>query len=175
MALLIALLPVNLLLALLLRTLQGPGVMFFQKRAGLHGEPFKLVKFRTMRDLRDSEGCLLDDDARVTSIGTFLRKTRLDELPSFWNVFTGDLAFVGPRPLLPSTIAALGERGVKRGAVRPGLTGWAQINGNTLLSLDEKVELDIWFIENRRWFTNPVIIASTIWVMIAGEKRRRTR
>jgi lipopolysaccharide/colanic/teichoic acid biosynthesis glycosyltransferase len=171
--LLVLLLPFNLLIALLLRILQGPGVLFVQQRSGLGGKPFNLVKFRTMRDLRDDDGRLLDDEARVTAIGTFLRKTRLDELPSFWNVMTGDLAFIGPRPLLPWTIQSLGDRGVKRGAVRPGLTGWAQISGNTLLTLDEKVALDLWYIERRNWYTDLSIVASTIWVMVAGEKRRK--
>jgi lipopolysaccharide/colanic/teichoic acid biosynthesis glycosyltransferase len=171
--LLILLLPVNLMLALLLRIFQGPHVLFVQQRSGRGGKPFNLVKFRTMRDLRDDDGRLLPDEARVTAIGTLLRKTRLDELPSFWNVLTGDLAFIGPRPLLPWTIQSLGERGVKRGMVRPGLTGWAQISGNTLLSLDEKVALDLWYIERRNWHVDVSIVASTIWVMIAGEKRRK--
>jgi lipopolysaccharide/colanic/teichoic acid biosynthesis glycosyltransferase len=170
---LIVLLPVNLVIALLLRVLQGPGVLFIQERSGLGGKPFRLVKFRTMRDLRDEDGRPLPDEDRVTGIGTFLRKTRLDELPSFWNVLIGDLAFIGPRPLLPWTIESLGERGVKRGTVHPGLTGWAQISGNTLLTLDEKVALDLWYIERRSWSTDMSIIASTIWVMLAGEKRRK--
>lgn len=163
-------LPVMLLLALALRIWQGPGVLFCQERAGLAGLPFSLVKFRTMRDTRDSNGELLPDDQRTTGIGSFLRKTRLDELPGFWSVVRGDLAFIGPRPLLPPTIKALGEVGRRRGAVRPGLTGWAQVNGNTLLSLEEKVALDLWYIEHRRWHTDFVILFATIWVMIAGEK-----
>lgn len=170
---LIALTPVNLVIALLLRFLQGKGVLFRQSRAGLGGASFTLVKFRTMRDLRDAEGQLLDDAERVTRIGTFLRKSRLDELPSLWNVVTGDIAIVGPRPLLPETIAGLGERGVRRGSVHPGLTGWAQVSGNTLLSLDEKIDLDLWYIENGNWQTDLAILVSTISVMVAGEKRKR--
>ena len=170
----IGLLPVNLTLATLLRVFQGPGTLFVQQRAGLHGQPFNLFKFRTMRDLRGDDGELLHDDARVTAIGTFLRKTRLDELPSFWNVILGDLAFIGPRPLLPHTVQSMGDRGVKRGTVRPGLTGWAQINGTTLLTLQEKVTLDIWYIENRRWHTDLSIIVLTLWVMIGGERRRKS-
>lgn len=163
-------LPLMLLLALALRIWQGRGVLFWQERSGLAGKSFRLVKFRTMRDTRGSDGELLPDEQRTTRIGSFLRKTRLDELPSFWNVMLGELAFIGPRPLLPPTISALGELGRQRGAVPPGLSGWAQVNGNTLLSLEEKVALDLWYIENRRWHTDLVIILATIWVMIAGEK-----
>jgi lipopolysaccharide/colanic/teichoic acid biosynthesis glycosyltransferase len=170
---LIALIPVNLVIALLLRFLQGKGVLFRQSRSGYRGSTFTLVKFRTMRDLRDADGQLLDDADRVTGIGTFLRKSRLDELPSLWNVVTGDIAIVGPRPLLPETIASLGERGVRRGSVHPGLTGWAQVSGNTLLSLDEKIDLDLWYIDNGNWQTDLGILVSTVSVMVAGEKRKR--
>lgn len=173
--LLIILLPVNLLIALLLRVFQEPGVLFVQQRSGLAGRPFNLVKFRTMRDLRDADGRLLDDEARTTAIGAFLRKVRLDELPSLWNVLSGDLAFVGPRPLLPDTIQSLGERGKERGTVLPGLTGWAQVSGNTLLTLDEKIRLDLQYIGKRRWHTDVYVIIMTIWVMTAGEKRRNDR
>lgn len=170
---LVALLPVNLIIAALLRVLQGKNVLFRQTRSGLGCKPFTLVKFRTMRDLRDADGQLLPDEDRVTGIGTFLRKTRLDELPSLWNVVNGDIAIVGPRPLLPETIASLGERGVKRGSVSPGLTGWAQVNGNTLLTLDEKISLDLWYIDNGDWRTDLSIVISTLGVMATGEKRRR--
>lgn len=169
---LLLLLPMNLAIALLLRILQGPGVLFRQERSGLGGRSFELIKFRTMRDLRDPEGRPLEDEARVTPIGTFLRKTRLDELPSFWNVLSGDLAYVGPRPLLPETIKSLGERGKKRGEVLPGLTGWAQISGNTMLTLEEKISLDLEYIELRRWHTDAQVIVRTVWMMINGEKRR---
>lgn len=170
---LLVLMPVNLVIAVLLRVLQGKGVLFRQLRSGYGGVPFTLVKFRTMRDLRDANGHLLDDADRVTGIGTFLRKTRLDELPSLWNVVTGDIAIVGPRPLLPETIQGLGERGARRGRVRPGLTGWAQVSGNTLLSLDEKIDLDLWYIDNGNWKTDLSILVSTVSVMVAGEKRKR--
>lgn len=168
--LLLAVSPILLIIAGAVRLLQGPGVLFQQDRAGYNGTAFRLVKFRTMRDTRDSNGALLPDEMRTTAIGSFLRKSRLDELPSFWNVARGDLAFIGPRPLLPHTIAALGDVGKRRGAVRPGLTGWSQVNGNTLLSLEEKVALDLWYIDHRRWNTDLIIILATIWVMVAGEK-----
>src|SRR5690606_31422560 len=110
-----------------------------QERSGKNGRIMTLVKFRSMRDVNDACGDPLPDEQRVTFLGRLLRRSRLDELPGLWNVVTGDMAFVGPRPLLPQTIAGMGRAGQERGKVKPGLTGWAQINGNTLLTLDEKV------------------------------------
>lgn len=170
--LLLICLPVMALLAALILALQGRPILFRQDRSGKHGIPFNMVKFRTMRDLRDSSGALLPDAVRTTSLGAFLRRSRLDEIPGLWNVVTGDLAFIGPRPLLPETIASLGERGVQRGQVAPGLTGWAQVNGNTLLTLDEKVALDLWYIEHRSLRTDYDILLATFWVMFRGEVRR---
>lgn len=171
----VALLPVNFLIALLLTMSVGRNFLFVQQRSGLGGEPFDLVKFRTMRDLRGSDGELLADEQRVTRIGRLLRKTRLDELPSFWNVARGDMALVGPRPLLPETIESLGERGRLRGTVLPGLTGYAQISGNTLLSLDEKIALDLHYVAAHRWHSDVYILIMTLVVMIFGEKRRLRR
>jgi len=164
--------PLIALLAATLAVVQGRPVLFRQVRSGLHGAPFRLVKFRTMRETRDDAGRLLPDEQRVTTVGTVLRKTRLDELPSLWNVVTGDLAFIGPRPLLPITIESLGANGLRRGRVSPGLTGWSQVNGNTLLSLDEKVALDLWYIGHRSFRTDVAILARTLWVMTRGETRR---
>jgi lipopolysaccharide/colanic/teichoic acid biosynthesis glycosyltransferase len=168
--LLILLLPLLAIIAIALRIFQGQRVMFRQTRSGLGGRIFRIVKFRTMRDTRDAAGKLLPDSARVTGIGNFLRRTRFDELPGLWNVVTGDLAFIGPRPLLPWTIAALGEAGAKRGSVPPGVTGWAQINGGILLTDDEKVALDLWYIANRTWRLDCRILVLTLWVMLVGEK-----
>jgi lipopolysaccharide/colanic/teichoic acid biosynthesis glycosyltransferase len=172
--LLIACLPVLLVLALVVMVLQGRPVLFHQIRSGKGGKPFTMVKFRSMRDLRDADGVPLPDAERVTGVGTFLRRSRLDELPGLWNVITGDIAFIGPRPLLPETIAGLGERGVRRGQVAPGLTGWSQVNGNTLLTLDEKIDLDLWYIENRSLRTDCMVLLATVWVMLGGEKRSNT-
>jgi lipopolysaccharide/colanic/teichoic acid biosynthesis glycosyltransferase len=171
-ALLVALSPVIAVLALIVLVSQGRPVLFRQARAGEHGSTFTLVKFRTMRDLRDSAGVPLPDELRVTRTGTFLRKSRLDELPSLWNVVKGELAFIGPRPLLPVTIDGLGEAGRRRGLVAPGLTGWAQTNGNTLLTLDQKLALDLWYVEHRDWKLDCLILVRTLWVMVAGEKLR---
>ncbi|WP_345719704.1 sugar transferase [Qipengyuania xiapuensis] len=168
---LLLLAPVAALLALVSLISMGGPVLFRQERSGLHGQPFTMVKFRSMNDARDAEGRLLPDGQRVTAWGRFLRRSRLDELPGLWSIVRGDMAFVGPRPLLPGTIASLGERGRQRGQVRPGLTGWAQVNGNTLLSLDEKVALDLDYVRNASLGLDCRIILRTIAVMIAGEKR----
>ncbi|KWV92912.1 sugar transferase [Erythrobacter sp. YT30] len=167
---LLTLLPILLVLGLLVLILQGKPVLFRQMRSGKGAKPFELIKFRSMRDTRDNDGNLLPDEERTTGIGKFLRRSRIDELPGIWNVVTGDMAIVGPRPLLPETIAALGEVGTKRQSVRPGLTGWSQVSGNTLLTLDQKVALDLWYIENRSFALDLQIIARTVIVMVGGEK-----
>ena len=168
---LLLLAPVAALLALVSLISMGGPVLFRQERSGLHGQPFTMAKFRSMNNARDAEGSLLPDEQRVTAWGRFLRRSRLDELPGLWSIVRGDMAFVGPRPLLPGTIASLVERGRQRGQVRPGLTGWAQVNGNTLLSLDEKVALDLDYVRNASLGLDCRIILRTIAVMIAGEKR----
>ncbi|WP_395327342.1 sugar transferase [Novosphingobium sp. BL-8H] len=171
-ALLIPTLPLLAGLALGVRLSMGAPVLFRQQRAGLDGKSFTLFKLRSMRDENGPDGRPLPDEARVTGFGRFLRRSRLDELPGLWNVARGDMTFVGPRPLLPETIAGLGRRGVARGRVRPGLTGWAQVNGNTLLSLDEKIALDLWYVDHASALLDMRILARTAWVMIGGERRR---
>jgi lipopolysaccharide/colanic/teichoic acid biosynthesis glycosyltransferase len=151
----------------------GRPVLFIQQRSGRGGAPFLMIKFRTMSDARDRDGRLLEDAARVTKLGRFLRRTRLDELPGLWNILTGDMALVGPRPLLPVTIESLGEAGRMRGAVRPGLTGWAQVNGNTLLDEADKVALDLWYVANASFWLDLRIMAKTLAVVLLGEKINR--
>lgn len=168
----LALAPIMLAVALLVLGCMGRPVIFRQIRSGQGGRPFTLFKFRTMNDARDASGKLLPDRERVTAAGKFLRRTRLDELPGLLNVARGDLLLVGPRPLLPETIAGLGDAGRQRGQVKPGLTGWAQVNGNTLLDLRQKVELDLWYIENRSFPLDAQIVCKTLLVMIAGERKR---
>ena len=169
--LLVGLSPLLGILGLITRMSQGSPVLFRQLRSGRGGKPFSIAKFRSMTDRRDANGELLPDDERVTAWGRFLRRSRLDELPGLWSIARGDMAFVGPRPLLPETIASLGERGKQRGKVRPGLTGWAQVNGNTLLSLDEKIALDLDYVSNPSLGRDLVILIRTAWVMIGGERR----
>ncbi|MFC3215839.1 sugar transferase [Novosphingobium panipatense] len=149
----------------------GRPVLFRQQRAGRGGVPFTLLKLRSMRNTCDASGRPLPDEARVTPFGRFLRRSRLDELPGLWNVVAGDMAFVGPRPLLPETIAALAMHGVQRGAVRPGLTGWSQVNGNTLLALEEKIALDLWYVAHSSPLLDLRILLLTVWVMVGGERR----
>ena len=170
LALLVLLLPLLLCLGVLVALTMGRPVIFRQTRAGAGGKPFTLLKLRSMNEQKDSAGELLSDSERTTPVGRFLRRSRLDELPGLLNVVSGDMNFVGPRPLLPETIIMKGEAGRARGEVRPGITGWAQVNGNTLLSLDEKIDLDLWYVKNRSALLDARILIRTILVMIAGER-----
>jgi lipopolysaccharide/colanic/teichoic acid biosynthesis glycosyltransferase len=151
----------------------GRPVFFKQQRAGRDGA-FRLVKFRTMTDARDADGNLLDDAARVTPLGRFLRRSRLDELPELWSIFVGDMSFVGPRPLPPDSPLNRGGRGAERLSVRPGLTGWAQVNGNTLLSADQKLALDLWYVRSRSLRLDFMILIKTVGVVLFGEKLGKT-
>ena len=171
--LLVVLAPLILTLAVCVRLSMGSPVLFRQRRSGLDGQPFEMLKLRSMTDTRAADGSLLPDDQRVTVLGRFLRRSRLDEIPGLVNIVSGDLAFIGPRPLLPETISELGARGIARGKVRPGLTGWSQVNGNTRLTLDRKIDLDLWYVENRSWWLDFQIIAMTFSVMVLGEKETR--
>ena len=163
-------LPVGLAVAAAVRLGMGRPVLFIQQRSGRDGMPFAMIKFRTMSDVRDAGGRLLDDDARVTKLGRVLRRTRLDELPGLWNIVKGDMGLIGPRPLLPATIEAMGEAGRRRGAIRPGLTGWAQVNGNALLDEADKVALDLWYIGHASFWLDARIMAKTLAVILFGEK-----
>lgn len=171
---LIAAAPFIALLFAVVRASMGAPAFFVQERAGLNRRPFRMVKFRTMTDARDREGRLLSDDARVTAVGRFLRRSRLDELPELWNILCGHMGLVGPRPLLLTSEPNQGPRGDERLSVRPGLTGWAQVNGNTLLSDGQKLALDLWYVRNRSLALDAKIILKTIGVIIFGEKLRAT-
>ncbi|MDR1874556.1 MAG: sugar transferase [Synergistaceae bacterium] len=140
--------PLFLLLAVLVRRRMGPPALFRQRRAGLLGKPFMLYKFRTMNDERDERGELLPDGERLTEFGKFLRRTSLDELPQLWNVLKGDMSLVGPRPLLPDYVPLYDGTQRRRLNVRPGITGWAQINGRNAIGWDEKFALDVWYVEH---------------------------
>ncbi len=159
-----------LIIGALVRLNLGKPVWFVQERAGHGGESFKLVKFRTMTDTRDDKGQLLPDDERVTSLGRFLRRSRLDELPELWLILMGEMSLVGPRPLFADTVDSFGPLGEKRGHVRPGLTGWAQVNGNTLLDPETKMAMDIWYVDHRSFWLDVVIILKTLSVVVFGEK-----
>jgi len=134
--------------AVLVRCKLGSPVLFCQERPGRHEKIFKLYKFRTMTDQRDPEGNLLPDSVRLTKFGKFLRSTSLDELPELWNILKGDMSIVGPRPLLVKYLPLYNETQKHRHDVRPGLTGWAQVNGRNALSWEDKFRLDVWYTEN---------------------------
>ena len=145
---LILLLPLLLVLALLVRLKHGAPVFFRQTRPGLHGRPFKMVKFRTMTDERGADGNLLPDEQRLTGFGKFMRSTSLDELPELWNVLKGEMSLVGPRPLLMEYLPLYSQEQARRHKVRPGITGWAQVNGRNAISWDDKFKLDVWYVDN---------------------------
>jgi sugar transferase EpsL len=136
-------------IALLVRARLGGPALFRQIRPGLHGRPFTLLKFRTMTDAVDSNGSPLQDAERLTPFGRFLRRWSLDELPELFNVLRGDMSLVGPRPLLMEYLPLYTAQQARRHEVRPGLTGWAQVNGRNAISWDEKFALDLWYVENR--------------------------
>lgn len=163
LVLLVVLSPLLALLALALRGTLGRPVLYAQIRPGLHGAPFKFYKFRTMTEARDVSGELLPDAARLTPIGELMRKFSLDELPQLLNVAKGDMSLVGPRPLLMEYLPLYNERQARRHAVRPGITGWAQVNGRNALNWEERFELDLWYVEHRSFRLDLKIIAMTAW------------
>ena len=166
LVLLVALSPLLALLALAVRWKLGRPVLFAQTRPGLHGAPFAFYKFRTMTDARDAAGDPLPDAARLTPFGELMRKLSLDELPQLVNVLKGDMSLVGPRPLLMEYLPLYSERQAQRHAVRPGITGWAQVNGRNALDWEERFELDLWYVENRSFRLDLRIIAMTVRRMI---------
>lgn len=157
------------LLALLVRFKLGAPVLFRQQRPGLHGRPFTLYKFRTMTDARDAEGALLPDAERLTSFGHFLRSTSLDELPELFNVLKGEMSLVGPRPLLMEYLPRYTPEQQRRHEVRPGLTGWAQVNGRNALSWEEKFALDVWYVEHCSFWLDLKILVLTTGKIINRE------
>ncbi|MEO6959750.1 MAG: sugar transferase [Burkholderiaceae bacterium] len=160
-----ALIPLSLVMALVAWTIRrklGSPVLFRQIRPGRNGEPFQIVKFRTMLDIRDKQGRLLSDAERLTSFGRFLRASSLDELPELWNVLNGDMSLVGPRPLLMEYLPLYDQEQRRRHYVCPGITGWAQINGRNAISWQDKFKLDVWYVDHRTFWLDLKIIALTI-------------
>ncbi|XWN31264.1 MAG: sugar transferase [Devosia sp.] len=146
---LIVLSPLLLVISLLILRQMGAPVFFRQTRPGLHGKPFRMVKFRTMRNALDADGNPLPDAERLTRLGRTLRATSLDELPELWNVLKGDMSLVGPRPLLMEYLPLYSATQARRHEVRPGITGWVQVNGRNAIGWDQKFALDIWYVDNR--------------------------
>ena len=161
--------PVILILMSLVLFELGAPIFFIQSRPGLHGKPFRIVKFRTMTDDRDKNGILLEEKDRITRFGNFLRKTSLDELPSLFNVLKGDMSLVGPRPLLIEYLEHYTPEQFRRHDVKPGITGWAQINGRNAISWEEKFELDVWYVDNQSFGLDIKILFITIWKVLKGE------
>ncbi|MED0706418.1 sugar transferase [Aneurinibacillus aneurinilyticus] len=155
--------------ALLVRRKLGTPVLFKQERPGLHGKPFHIYKFRTMTDERDGQGELLPDDVRLTRFGRLLRKLSLDELPQLFNVVKGDISLVGPRPLLMEYLPRYTPRQARRHEVKPGITGWAQVNGRNAISWEEKFELDVWYVENRSFWLDLKILWLTFFKVVRSE------
>ena len=161
-------LPLLLLMALIRRRLGSP-VFFRQTRPGLHGQPFEMVKFRTMTDTRGPDGALLPDAERLTPFGRFLRSTSLDELPELWNVLKGDMSLVGPRPLLMEYLPLYSPEQARRHAVRPGVTGWAQVNGRNAISWEEKFALDTWYVDHQSLLLDMKILWLTVKKVLVRE------
>ena len=159
---LLLLLPVLVLLSLLVRMNIGTLIFFTQTRPGQHGKPFTIIKFRTMTDARDDDGVLLPDAHRLTRFGRFLRTTSLDELPELWNVVKGEMSLVGPRPLLMEYLPLYSPQQARRQDVRPGITGWAQVNGRNAISWNEKFKLDTWYVNNQSFLLDMKILFLTL-------------
>jgi len=167
--LLVLLLPALALVALLVRIKLGSPVLFRQQRPGLHGKPFTLFKFRTMTDARDVQGRLLPDAERLTRLGRFLRGTSADELPELFNVLKGDMSLVGPRPLLMQYLDRYTPEQMRRHEVKPGITGWAQVNGRNAITWEQKFALDVWYVDHWSFWLDLKVIALTFWKILIRE------
>lgn len=161
--------PLILILAWMIRRKLGGPVLFRQLRPGKNGAPFQMIKFRTMREATDGSGRPLPDSERMTPFGSFLRASSLDELPELWNVLKGEMSLVGPRPLLMQYLPLYTAAQNRRHEVRPGVTGWAQVNGRNSLSWDEKFKLDVWYVENRSLWLDVKILFLTVRKVLIKE------
>ena len=148
---------------------KGAGAFFTQERPGKDGKIFKVIKFKSMTDERDAEGKLLPDAQRLTRVGRFIRSTSLDELPQLFNVLKGDMALIGPRPLLPEYLPLYSKEQARRHEVRPGITGWAQVNGRNAISWAEKFKLDVWYVDNLSFVVDLEVVFLTIKKVFARE------
>ena len=166
---LLILLPIIVTLAWQVRRKLGSPVLFRQTRPGLHGKPFQLIKFRTMRNAIGPDGRPLHDSERMTSFGSFLRSASLDELPELWNVLMGDMSLVDPRPLLMEYLPLYSLEQARRHEVRPGVTGWAQVNGRNALSWEEKFRLDVWYVDNHSFWLDLKILFMTVRKVVVRE------
>jgi len=165
----VVLLPVFLVILILLFFVNKGNPLFFQLRPGKDGKIFKIFKFKTMTDQRDTNGDLLPDAARLTSIGKFVRKTSIDEIPQLINVIKGDMSLIGPRPLLPEYLALYSEEQHRRHEVKPGITGWAQVNGRNTIGWQQKFEYDVWYVDHVNFWLDLKIIGLTIKKILIRE------
>jgi len=161
--------PIIVVFIVVLRFSMGKGVFFFQNRPGLHGKPFTIYKFRTMTDRLDENGNLLPDGERLTSLGRFLRRTSIDELPEFINVIKGDMSIVGPRPLLVQYLDCYTPEQARRNEVKPGITGWAQVKGRNAISWEDKFKYDVWYVDNQSLILDIKILFLTIFKVLISE------
>jgi len=161
--------PVWAVLFTAIRLKNGKPVLFKQLRPGFGGKPFRLIKFRTMSDLCNERGVPLPDEDRVTRLGAWLRRTSLDEVPTLWNVLTGDMSLIGPRPLLMQYLERYSPYQARRHEVKPGITGWAQVNGRNALSWEEKFKLDVWYVDHVSFWLDMKILWMTLWKVLKRE------
>lgn len=162
--------PILLLVTILLTICnKGAGAFFFQERPGLNGKIFKIIKFKTMTDERDVDGNLLPDEKRLTKVGKFVRSTSIDELPQLWNVLVGDMALIGPRPLLVQYLPLYSAEQARRHEVRPGITGWAQCHGRNAITWTKKFEHDVWYVDHCSFMTDLKVILITIKTVLVRE------
>jgi len=158
----VVLLPLLIVVSILVRMKLGSPVLFVQKRPGIYGNIFKMIKFRSMRDAIDGQGNALPDAERLTPFGKKLRSLSLDELPGLWSVLKGDMSLVGPRPLLVEYLPLYSTEQARRHNVRPGITGWAQVNGRNAISWEDKFKLDVWYVENQSFLLDIKILLLTV-------------
>lgn len=166
---LIMMIPILAVIALLLAWSNNGSAFFTQERVGKGNRIFKVVKFKTMNDRRDSQGQLLADEYRLTGLGRWIRKTSLDELPQLWNVLKGEMSFVGPRPLLVEYLSLWSDEQLRRHTVVPGITGWAQVNGRNKIRWSEKFALDVWYVDHQTFLLDLKILFLTIWKVVRAD------
>ena len=166
---LLVLSPILLLVILLLAIANNGKPFFFQMRPGLNGHLFKIIKFKTMNDKKDTNGNLLNDDQRLTKVGSFVRKTSLDEIPQLLNVLKGDMSLIGPRPLLPEYLPLYNDEQKKRHNVRPGITGWAQVNGRNAINWQQKFKYDVWYVQHLSFKLDVKILIQTFQKVLKSE------
>lgn len=168
-AVLVVCAPLMLVVSVLIRVIMGRPILFRQRRPGFNGQPFTCLKFRTMAVTRDDAGVLLPDRERMVPLGSWLRRTSLDELPQMWNIVRGDLSLIGPRPLLTEYMPYYTVEEQRRHSIRPGLTGWAQVHGRNILDFDERLKMDVWYVDHVSWQLDFRIVLATVRLVFSAK------